>query len=253
MMPTGLLFRERTFVLAGLFLITTLSWAYLWHLARDPLAMCMVNMNPWNAANLLALFAMWAVMMVGMMVPSAFPMILAFAGVNRSRRAKSHSYVSTSTFVLGYMTAWTGFSIAATLAQEVLHSVALVSSMGIGTSRIFGGILLMVTGIFQWTPLKNACLGRCRSPIGFLLTEWRDGSRGAFQMGMHFGAYCVGCCWLLMALPFIAGVMNLWWVAAITAFVLLEKVVPAGLWIARASGIMLVLWGGWMLATAVRS
>jgi len=253
MMPTGLPFRERTIVLSGLFLITTLSWAYLWYLARDPLAMCMVNMNPWNAADLLALFAMWAVMMVGMMVPSAFPMILAFAGVSRSRRAKSLSYVSTSTFVLGYVTAWTGFSIGATLTQEILHSAALVSSMGIGASRIFGGIVLMAAGIFQWTPLKNACLRHCRSPIGFLLTEWRDGSRGAFQMGLYLGAHCVGCCWLLMGLLFIAGVMNLWWVAAITAFVLLEKVAPAGLWIARATGILLVFWGGWMLTTAVRS
>jgi len=191
--------------------------------------------------------------MVGMMVPSAFPMILAFAGVNRSRRAKSLSYVSTSIFVLGYVTAWTGFSIVATLAQEVLHSVTLVSSMGISTSRIFGGSALIATGIFQWSPLKNACLRYCRSPIGFLLTGWRDGRRGAFHMGLHLGAYCVGCCWLLMALLFIAGVMNLWWVAAITAFVLVEKVAPAGLWIARAAGIMLVVWGGWMLITAVRS
>ena len=253
MMLAGLPFRERTFVLSGLFLMTALSWAYLWRLARDPLAMCMVNMNPWTAADLSALFAMWAVMMVGMMVPSAFPMILAFAGVSRSRRAKSLSYVSTSTFVLGYVTAWTGFSIGATLTQEILHSAALVSSMGIGASRIFGGIVLMAAGIFQWTPLKNACLRHCRSPIGFLLTEWRDGSRGAFQMGLYLGAHCVGCCWLLMGLLFIAGVMNLWWVAAITAFVLLEKVAPAGLWIARATGILLVFWGGWMLTTAVRS
>ena len=178
MMPTGLPFRERTLVLSGLFLITTLSWAYLWRLARDPLAMCMVNMKPWSAADLSALFAMWAVMMVGMMVPSAFPMILAFAGVSRSRRAKSLSYVSTSTFVLGYVAAWTGFGIAATVTQELLHGAALVSSMGIGTSRVFGGLVLMATGTFQWTPLKNACLRHCRSPIGFLLTEWRDGSRG---------------------------------------------------------------------------
>jgi predicted metal-binding membrane protein len=253
MTPASLPFRERAFVLSGLLLISILSWAYLLYLARDPLAMCMVNMNPWTIADLSALFAMWAVMMVGMMVPSAFPMILTFAGVNRSRRAKSLSYVSTSIFVLGYVAAWTGFSIAATLAQEVLHSAALVSSMGVGTSRIFGGIVLMATGIFQWTPLKNACLRHCRSPIGFFLADWRDGTRGAFQMGLRLGTYCVGCCWLLMALLFIAGVMNLWWVAAITTFVLLEKVTPAGLWIARATGIVLVVWGGWMLFPAVRS
>jgi predicted metal-binding membrane protein len=253
MEPASLPLRERAFVLSGLFAITALSWAYLWYLARDPMAMCMVNMNPWSAADLSALFAMWAVMMVGMMVPSALPMILAFAGVNRSRRAKSLSYVSTSTFVLGYVAAWIGFSIAATLAQEALHSGALVSSMGISSSRIFGGIVLMATGIFQWTPLKNACLRHCRSPIGFLLNDWRDGSGGAFQMGLRLGAYCVGCCWLLMGLLFVAGVMNLWWVAAITAFVLVEKVAPAGLWIARVSGTSMIVWGGWMLLAAVRS
>jgi predicted metal-binding membrane protein len=253
MTPPNLPFRERTIVLSGLLLFTVLCWAYLWYLARDPMAICMVNMNPWSAADLSALFVMWAVMMVGMMVPSAFPMILVFAGVNRSRRAKSLSYVSTSAFVLGYVTAWIGFSIAATFAQEILHSAALVSSMGIGTSRIFGGIVLVTTGTFQWTPLKNACLRHCRSPIGFMLSEWRDGNQGAFRMGLHSGAYCVGCCWLLMALLFIAGVMNLWWVAAITAFVLLEKVAPAGMWVARSTGTVLVGWGGWMLITALRS
>jgi predicted metal-binding membrane protein len=156
--------------------------------------------------------------------------------------------VSTSAFVLGYVAAWTSFSLVATLAQEALHSVALISSMGISTSGIFGGILLASTGIFQWTPLKNACLRHCRSPLGFILTEWREGTWGAIQMGLRHGTYCIGCCWLLMALLFVAGVMNLWWVTAIAAFVLIEKVPPVGQWIARATGALLTLWGGWMLA-----
>lgn len=248
--PHGLPVRDRTVVLSGLVFITALSWAYMWRLARDPMAMCMVNMNPWSTADLFALFAMWAVMMVAMMIPSASPMILAFAGVNRTRRAHSLPYVATSAFVLGYVAAWTGFSLGATLAQEALHSVALISSMGVSTSRVLGGILLMAAGVFQWTPLKNACLRHCRSPLGFILTEWRDGGWGAFRMGLRHGAYCIGCCWLLMALLFVAGVMNLWWVAAIAVFVLVEKITPAGPWIARATGVLLMLWGGWTILRA---
>jgi predicted metal-binding membrane protein len=247
MTPYRLPVRDRTVVMAGLGSVTALSWAYLWRLAGDPMAMCMVNMNPWSATDLFALFAMWAAMMVAMMIPSASPMILAFAGVNRTRRAQALPYALTSAFVLGYVTAWTGFSLAATVAQEALHSAALVSTMGVSTSRVLGGTVLAAAGIFQWTPLKGACLRHCRTPLGFILTEWRDGNLGAYRMGLQHGLYCVGCCWLLMALLFVAGVMNLWWVAAIAAFVLLEKVIPAGPWVARATGVLLFLWGGWML------
>jgi predicted metal-binding membrane protein len=239
--------RERVVVLCGLAALTALSWAYMWYLARDGMAMCMVNMNPWSRADLLALFTMWAVMMVAMMIPSASPVVLAFAGVNRTRCAQSLSYVPTTVFVLGYLAAWTTFSLLATLLQEALHTAALISSMGVSTSRILGGVLLALTGIFQWTPLKNACLGHCRSPLGFLLTEWREGARGAFLMGLRHGAYCTGCCWLLMSLLFIAGVMNLWWVAAIAAFVLIEKVTPFGSWVGRTTGVLLIAWGGWVL------
>jgi predicted metal-binding membrane protein len=248
MTPHALPLRERIVLLCGLVVMATLSWAYMWYLARDPMAMCMVNMNPWSPADLLALFAMWTVMMVAMMIPSASSMILAFAGVNRARRAQSLPYVPTAAFVLGYLAAWTAFSLLATLAQEALHSAALISSMGLSTSRILGGVLLVATGIFQWTPLKNGCLRHCRSPLGFLLTEWRDGTVGAFRMGLSHGSYCVGCCWLLMTLLFVAGVMNLWWVAAIAAFVLIEKVTPFGPRVARSTGVLLILWGGWLLA-----
>jgi predicted metal-binding membrane protein len=239
--------RDRTVVLSGLILITALAWAYMWYLARDPMAMCMANMQPWGAADLLATFAMWAVMMVAMMVPSASPMILAFAGVNRMRRERSLPYVPTAAFLMGYLAVWTGFSALATVAEAALHSAALLSPMMVSTSAVFGGILLLAAGAFQWTPLKNACLRHCRSPLGFILTEWRGGAWGAVQMGVRHGAYCVGCCWLLMALLFVAGVMNLWWIAAIGAFVLIEKVTRAGPLIARATGVLLMLWGVWML------
>jgi predicted metal-binding membrane protein len=246
MTPHGLPVRERTLVISGLVLITVVAWGYMWSLARDPMAICMVNMNPWSATDLFALFLMWTVMMAAMMIPSASPIILAFAGVNCTRRAQSLSYVPTSAFVLGYLASWTGYSLMATVAQQAFHSAALISAVGVSTSQTLGGLLLVATGIFQWTPLKNACLRHCRSPLGFLLTEWREGTRSAFQMGLRHGTYCIGCCWLLMALLFVAGVMNLAWVAAIAAFILIEKV--GGSWVVRASGLVLTLWGGWMLA-----
>jgi len=244
--------RERTAVLSGLALLTLLSWGYLWSLARDPMAICMINMKPWSAADLAALFTMWTVMMVGMMVPSASPMILAFAAVDRRRRAHSLSGVATGVFVLGYVAAWTGFSFAATFTQAALHGAALLSSTGVSTSGVLGGSLLVTTGIFQWTPLKNACLRHCRSPLGFFLTEWREGRWGALQMGLKYGMYCMGCCCLLMGLLFVAGVMNLWWVAAISGFILVEKVTIAGPWIARATGVLLIIWGTWTLVPVFR-
>ena len=239
--------RDRAVILSALTSITALSWAYMWYLARDRMAMCMANMNPWGAADLLAMFLMWAVMMVAMMIPSASPMILAFAGVKQMRREQALRYSSVSALVLGYVAVWTAFSAAATLAQAALHSAALLSPMMISTSQYFGGFVLLLAGIFQWTPVKNACLRRCRSPLGFILTEWREGSIGAFHMGLRQGIYCVGCCWLLMVLLFVAGVMNLWWIAAIAAFVLIEKLTPAGSMISRAAGFILIAWGLWMI------
>jgi predicted metal-binding membrane protein len=247
MMQPALPLRDRAVVLSGIILMAAIAWAYMWILARDSMSMCTVNTNPWGAADLLSTFLMWAVMMVAMMLPSASPMILAFAGVNRARRAKSLSYVGTAVFVLGYVAVWSAFSAAATAAQAALHSAALLSPMTSGSSRAIGGALLLAAGIFQWTPWKNACLHHCRTPLGFILTEWRDGSRGAFQMGWKHGFYCVGCCWLLMALLFVVGVMNLWWVAGIAAFVLVEKTIPAGPLIARAAGALLVACGLWMV------
>jgi predicted metal-binding membrane protein len=153
--------------------------------------------------------------------------------------------------VLGYLAAWTLFSLAATVAQEALHSAALLSSMGISTSNILGGTILAGTGVFQFMPLKNACLRHCRSPLGFILTEWREGTWGALRMGLRHGLYCVGCCWLLMSLLFVAGVMNLWWVAAIAGFVVLEKTASTRLRISHVTGVLLMGWGGWMLTRAL--
>jgi len=201
---------------------------------------------PWSVGTLLPLFLMWAEMMVAMMIPSAAPMILTFAMVNRERRKQKLPFVPTGIFLLGYLAVWTGFSALAAVAQWILHARALLSPMMVSTSALLGGVLLIVAGVFQWTPLKNACLTHCRSPLSFLMMDWREGKWGAFFMGLKHGAYCTGCCWFLMALLFVAGVMNVWWIAIIALFVLLEKVVPEGLGVGKVAGVLLVAWGVWM-------
>ncbi len=206
-------------------------------------AMQMSGFDSWNASALLLLFLMWAVMMVAMMVPSAVPMIQGFVAVNERRRNSSRPVIPVGVFVLGYIVAWTSFSAAAALAQWGLHRAALLSPMMVSTSPILSGGLLLAAGIFQWTPLKRACLRNCRSPLTFLMSGWRDGTAGAFFMGLHHGAYCVGCCWALMVLLFVVGVMNLLWVAVIALFVIAEKVLPRGELIAHIAGVALVVVG----------
>jgi predicted metal-binding membrane protein len=258
---SGLRARERLAVLAGLAGVTVLAWGYLaldaarmgGMSAGGPMGMPAMQPMwvPWGPLELALTFAMWAMMMVAMMVPSAAPMILLFAAVCRKRVELGGPYVPTAAFVLGYVAVWTAFSVAATLAQWGLHSAALLSPMTVAASPLLGGALLVAAGAWQWMPLKDACLAKCRSPLGFLLTEWRDGTRGAWVMGLRHGAYCTGCCWALMALLFVGGVMNLLWVVAIAAFVLVEKVAPAGGLLGRVAGVGLVAWGGWMVVAAL--
>jgi predicted metal-binding membrane protein len=250
--------RDRIIVLSSLAVITALSWAYVSSLASGMqdmgMEMAMPRMQAWGVTDFALTFVMWAVMMVAMMTPSAAPMVLLFAGVNRRRQKQQGSYVPTSVFLLGYLMIWAAFSVLATAAQWGLHAVSLLSPMMVSTSPILGGILLLLAGFYQWTPLKHACLSKCRSPLGFVLNEWREGRWGAFVMGLKHGSYCTGCCWSLMALLFVAGVMNLVWVAAIAGFILLEKVAPAGHRMGRAAGVLMVaggvvmlgltLWGG---------
>ena len=153
----------------------------------------------------------------------------------------------TGVFLLGYLAVWIVFSAVAAVAQWSLHATALLSPMMVSTSPLLGGALLVAAGVFQWTPLKNVCLTHCRSPLSFLMTDWRDGKLGAFAMGIKHGAFCAGCCWVLMLLLFVAGVMNVLWIAALTALVLLEKIAPRGLWMGRVAGLALIAWGIWMV------
>lgn len=246
-----LLRRDRILVAAGLAGVALLAWAYLLHLSPvmegaagavagrlDP-DLLSPRVGTWSIVELLLLFLMWAVMMVAMMVPSVAPLVLTFA---RARRRDDGGSVvgSTGILLLGYLLVWTGFSVLATMAQWALHEAALLSPRMVSTSSVLGGFLLVTAGAFQLTPLKRACLVRCRSPLTYLMSEWRSGHRGAFVMGVKHGVYCTGCCWMLMALLFVAGVMNLLWVAAIASFVLVEKAAPRGHLVARLGGIALM-------------
>jgi predicted metal-binding membrane protein len=246
--------RDRAIVAFGLAGVVALAWTYLiymdWGMRHMDVGMNMVimpAMQNWTAWDLVLVFLMWAVMMVAMMVPTASPLILLFAEINRRRNERQGTLLATGQFLLGYLTVWTGFSVLATLAQWGLLTAALVSPMMESTSKALGAGLLFVAGLFQFSRLKYACLAHCRSPLGFLATEWRSGSWGAFTMGLKHGAYCLGCCWALMGLLFAFGVMNLFWVAAIGAFVLLEKITPANQLVSRLSGLLFVGWAAWIV------
>ncbi|PYM49845.1 MAG: hypothetical protein DME14_07515 [Candidatus Rokuibacteriota bacterium] len=237
--------------LAGLTLLAWLSLSRLGHEMADMAAMHMAPAGPWSATDALLAGGMWAVMMVAMMLPGAAPMILVFATVNRKRRlggeADGAPYVNLGLFVLGYLAVWSAFSVGAALAQWGLHTAALLSEDAMRAGPVAGALILLAAGVYQLTPLKYACLARCQTPLGFLLSEWREGNGGTLVMGLRHGLFCLGCCWALMALLFVGGVMNLAWVAAIAGFVLVEKLVPAGRVVSWLSGGALLAWGVWAL------
>ena len=252
--------KDKYIVVAGLAAITLLAWAYLVYLTpgmsrMDSVAelggMAMGQMSVgFGTVDIALMFLMWAVMMVGMMVPSAAPMILAFAHINRRRRENGNPYVPTAVFLSGYLLVWAAFSVAATLVQFALI-FAILSFHITAAGSVIGGILLLAAGLFQLSPLKSVCLRHCRTTMAFITNDWREGRRGALLMGLHHGGHCLGCCWALMGLLFLLGVMNLLWIAALAAFVLVEKVAPAGPWVGRAAGIGMLAWGFWLLAGVV--
>jgi predicted metal-binding membrane protein len=242
--------REYLVVGGGLAGIALAGWAYMaymaWAMANmDKVAMWMPPMGamPWSGWDLFMLFAMWATMMVAMMTPSILPMVTMFARLNRNRRARHQAHTSTLVFVAGYLLAWSGFSVLATAVQWPLHTAGLLNPMMDSRSYLMSGLVLILAGVYQWTPFKDACLHSCRSPLGFLMTEWREGASGALVMGIRHGIYCVGCCWAMMLVLFAVGVMNMLWVLLITAFVIVEKVAPAPRALRLVSGLGLVVWG----------
>lgn len=260
--------RDRLVIAGALVVIVALAWGYLLWLAADmdmggmemtgfrmiPAGMgIMAPANaPWRAIEFAFVFAMWAVMMVGMMAPSAAPMILMYARVGRQGKAEGKPLAATGWFAAGYFLAWVGFSLAATLVQWVIERAALLDSRMASASNLLGGIVLIAAGVYQWTPLKDVCLAQCQTPFLFLIRHggFRGDLPGCLLLGLRHGAYCVGCCWALMALLFVGGVMNVLWIALLALLVLLEKLTPFGRWIARAAGVACVAAGVWMLLSS---
>jgi len=247
---------DRAVVLGSLLFVVALAWAWLLLGAgMDTKEMgggqIMLMLPDWSIAYGFVVFAMWAVMMVAMMLPSAAPVTLLVANIARQRAAKSGAFgAGTALFVFGYLGVWFAFAAAATLLQWGLDEAGLMSDTMALANQVAAGIVLLVAGIYQWTPLKETCLRHCRSPLDFLLFHWREGRLGAFLSGLGHGAFCLGCCWMLMALLFVGGIMNLAWIAAIALLVLIEKTLPWGGWMGRLVGIVLVLWGAATLAMA---
>ena len=254
-MQKRFLLGERGLVVAALVGVIVCAWAYLVRASLDmhgrmegPAAWMMEAR--WDARYALLVFVMWAVMMVGMMLPGALPTILLFRRAIHSDSQVRAPVARTLTFASGYVLAWSVFSVAATLLQWGLAQVALLSPMMMSVSPWLGGAILIAAGVYQWTPLKTVCVTHCRSPLAFLMQHWRPGTPSALRVGLRHGLYCVGCCWVLMLLLFFGGVMNLSWIAAITAFVLAEKLTPYGVQAGRLSGVALVLAGLLVLVIA---
>ncbi|AFL54509.1 putative metal-binding membrane protein [Sinorhizobium fredii] len=211
-----------------------------------------ISPRPWSPVEATFTLTMWVVMMIGMMLPSASPMILLYARVGRQSLRDGKPFASAGYFTAGYLIAWTGFALVATLGQWLIEGTLLTPALA-SASRVFSGIVLIVAGLYQWTPLKDACLTQCQAPIVFLQRHggFRSDPGGAMRLGFRHGLYCVGCCWALMALLFVGGIMNVLWIAAIALFVLAEKLLPVGRLLSRLAGSVLMALGFWQLVAAV--
>ena len=251
-------------VVVCLAVICLLSWYYLLRGAgtgMSTLAMTTWQFPPpvhasggtghWPVLYWWIMILMWWVMMIAMMVPSAGPMILLYARVNRKSQQKDEGVsatIPTASFLAGYLLAWLVFSLVATVLQWALEQAGLLHGMLMwSNSHVLSALFLLAAGIYQFSPLKSACLAHCRSPVSFLSSHWRTGSLGALRMGLDHGLYCVGCCWFLMLLLFVGGTMNLVWIAGLAIFVLLEKVLPRGVYVARLSGGLMILASAYVL------
>ena len=251
----AILRRDRLVVAGALGILAMLAWTYVIWLAADMdmggmdmsgrrmvpagIGLMLPARAPWSAVELALVFAMWAVMMVGMMAPAAAPMILLYARVGRQGKTAGRPYAATGWFATGYFMAWTGFSLVATIVQWGLERQALLDPRMASASNTVAAVVLLAAGVYQWTPLKDVCLAQCQSPLGFLMRHggFRGDAAGCMMLGLRHGVYCVGCCWALMALLFVVGVMNVLWIALLALLVLVEKLTPWGRWAARAAGV----------------
>jgi predicted metal-binding membrane protein len=242
--------RDRIVTAAGIVVLAALAWAYVLD-AAAPSAHAGMTMTM-AMPGLAWLVGMWFAMMVAMMLPSAAPTVLLFGTVSSRRRQQGVPAVPVAVFTAGYVLVWTLYAALAAGVQWELHRRLLLSPGMASASPVLSGGLLVAAGLYQWLPTKRVCLSHCRSPLGFFSSEWREGVRGALWMGMRHGSFCVGCCWLLMALLFVAGVMNLLWVVGIAGLVLVEKLVRGGVWAGRVAGVGMVGWGVWLIGGMVR-
>lgn len=253
--------RDRWIVLAGLTVVILLSWIYLLlgagigmsgiEMTRlssgDGMMMDMGETAPWSIGYGLLMFFMWWIMMIAMMLPSATPMILLAAALNRKASPHRQPYGTSGYFAAGYLLAWALFSGVAVVVQWGLTTSGLLSSLMQSTSTLLTGGILIAAGLWQLTPIKHNCLKHCRSPVKFLVQHRRQGNTGSLIMGLEHGMYCMGCCWFLMALLLVGGVMNLYWITGLALYVLVEKVLPKGERVGQIVGVGLVAWGfGWV-------
>lgn len=244
---------ERALIGAALVVLAALAWAYL--LTGTPSGSMAMPMSSggtdgWNLNLLNVGLVMWGVMMVAMMLPGATPMVMTYINVCQRRTASRTAMAPTWMFLAGYLAIWTGVGGAAALVQWVLYHNALLSSAMGNVGPLAGAALLMLAGIFQFSHLKQACLGKCQSPVGFLMTEWREGPSGAFIMGVRHGAFCAGCCWALMLLMFVGGVMNLAWMVGLACYFLTEKLVPWPRRFSHVTGTVLITAGVLLIAVS---
>jgi predicted metal-binding membrane protein len=208
----------------------------------DAFLFAMPMTSNWSWTDFVLLFLMWFVMMIAMMTPSVVPLVLIFTSINRKRQQRQNPFVSSGYLLSGYFLVWAVFSLFATILQWLLQRVSLLNPEMITTSEILGSIIFILAGVFQFTPLKNTCLNTCRSPVGFIHQYWKDGKSGALRMGIQNGIFCLGCCWILMILLFVSGIMNILWIAIISLFVLSEKVLSVKVF-SFIAGIVLIAYG----------
>jgi predicted metal-binding membrane protein len=257
--------RDRLIVAVALGLLVLLAWAYVIALAAhmsmmDDGGMAGMGMPgaiapklaAWSSTDAAFMFLMWAVMMVAMMTPSVAPMVLVHARVARQAVERGNAFAATGWFAAGYLLAWTGFAAVATVAQWGLERISLLTPGTAATGESFGGTVLIAAGLYQWTRMKDACLEQCQSPLVFIQRHGlRADACGSLVLGAKHGMYCVGCCWALMLLLFVGGVMNVLWIVAISAFVLLEKLVPARRIVSRVAGTAFIASGVWLVTASL--
>ena len=253
----GLSPQDKKIVISGLILVSGVCWLYMFYMAWamenmhlvDMWMPPMAGMQPWTAWDFFMLFFMWFSMMIAMMTPSVSPMVMMYTTVSRAKKLKQQPYAPTFIFLTGYLVAWALFSVFASAIQWPLHESNVLDPMMYNNSYLLSGAIILLAGIYQMTPMKDACLNQCRTPLGFLMAAWKDGKSGAFQMGLYHGMFCVGCCWALMAVLLAVGVMNMLWVLLIAVFVLIEKILPFSPTATRMmTGAGLVVWGGYWLS-----